>query len=60
MSKRKIRKRRHIVEAKRAEFRQAINLYANSFRREIEEKLLTVSRTAALSLPNHPLREPPL
>jgi hypothetical protein len=51
MSKRKVRKRRHLVEAKRAEFQQTVQLYVDSVRREIDEKLLAVSRMAALSLP---------
>lgn len=45
-----MRKRRHIVEAQRAEFRQTVKLLADSVRREIDEKAMAVSRMAASSL----------
>lgn len=51
MSRRKVRKRRHLVEAQRAEFRQAKQRLADSVRHRIDETLLYLSHMAAASLP---------
>jgi hypothetical protein len=50
MSKRRLRKRRHVVEAHRAELRAAVRKVADSALREIDAKMMAVSRMAADAL----------
>ncbi|MBK9949914.1 MAG: hypothetical protein IPP12_22530 [Nitrospira sp.] len=47
MSNRRLRKRRHIREARHAETRVAVKQVAELLRREIDEKLMALSRMSA-------------